>query len=843
VGLYLPPQLDWVGYIAGNPWPNENEDIFWEAANIWSAARSGILALLPGGSAQPNLGTAAKATQQAYPQGAGGDAMRTGLYGLATGDGSLEDLAGQMKLVVDAANSTGSKIRELKVMIMASLVLLAWELYTSGLFPPTAPAADAEEIGSTRIYLQWLLAEARAEIARICEPLLDIFRAVGRLVSGLVEPVTDTVERLGGAVYDAVEDAAGENAAKAVSYFPKNAWTKAPSTIKFVAAQDIIAQADPVLEHRSGFNYQELEASVVSAVAGTSFVAIPIGNLAGRAADEALGLLGADTSRGLAGGVRGLASGAVGNEASTVFTNVVYDLLTTGKVDPGSWSVQGLVGGFSRSMTTGFTRGYVGELGAAPDSVGSGPEPGVSTVRNEAGDLVTTAVNESGRTTMTTTTSDAAGRPATRTVGPDGSVTTRTADGVTETSRGGYTTTTKDGQTRTTAPDGSTTVTAADGTRITERHGATTSTTPSAEGEVTTTTVGNRETVRAPDGSVTTTHNDNGVVTTTHTTASGYTVTAHPDFSLTTTDPTGRTTTEPAPVSRESSQPAAETAGTSPTRSGTHLMPNDDEPHNQDLTHNEPLAPDERRAWRREVWRTMQQERLQPARDALAERQQAETEQLAQTHREQQQAADPAQRDELSARQQDESDQLAARHQAEQDKLDQAQQRDVRKAEPREGSAMRAKKRPKEVPTNYRWPNGVIATHTTPSLPLPHHTLPPTSPAPTAPSADRRYIVQPGDTLRRIAERFGTNWHTVYSANRAVIGDDPNEVLPDERLTIPGVSPTQPPRYIVQPGDTLRGIAERLGIDWHAVYSANRPVIGDDPNELLPGQSLTIPSG
>src|SRR5262249_55034690 len=160
--------------------------------------------------------------------------------------------------------------------------------------------------------------EARLEIERLCEPLLDVFRTVGRLVSRLVEPVTDAVERLGGAIYDAIEDAAGETAAKAVSYFPKNAWTKAPSTIKFVAAQDIIAQADPVLEHRSGFNYGELGASVVSAVAGTSFVAIPVGNFAGAAADKLLGRLGADTSRGLAGGIRGMVAGAVGNESSTV---------------------------------------------------------------------------------------------------------------------------------------------------------------------------------------------------------------------------------------------------------------------------------------------------------------------------------------------------------------------------------------------------------------------------------------------------------------------------------------------------------------------------------------------
>jgi nucleoid-associated protein YgaU len=47
--------------------------------------------------------------------------------------------------------------------------------------------------------------------------------------------------------------------------------------------------------------------------------------------------------------------------------------------------------------------------------------------------------------------------------------------------------------------------------------------------------------------------------------------------------------------------------------------------------------------------------------------------------------------------------------------------------------------------------------------------------------------------------------------------------------------------YSVQPGDTLSGIASRLGMDWQALYAANRSVIGADPNYILPGQLLTLP--
>ena len=47
-------------------------------------------------------------------------------------------------------------------------------------------------------------------------------------------------------------------------------------------------------------------------------------------------------------------------------------------------------------------------------------------------------------------------------------------------------------------------------------------------------------------------------------------------------------------------------------------------------------------------------------------------------------------------------------------------------------------------------------------------------------------------------------------------------------------------RYVVQPGDTLSGIAARLGVHggWPSLYAANRHAIGRDPNGLRPGTAL-----
>src|SRR6201995_2503417 len=50
-------------------------------------------------------------------------------------------------------------------------------------------------------------------------------------------------------------------------------------------------------------------------------------------------------------------------------------------------------------------------------------------------------------------------------------------------------------------------------------------------------------------------------------------------------------------------------------------------------------------------------------------------------------------------------------------------------------------------------------------------------------------------------------------------------------------------RYAVRPGDTLSGIAARFAVrgGWPALYAANRPLIGSDPNTIRAGTLLLLP--
>src|SRR5580692_8202343 len=106
-----------------------------------------------------------------------------------------------------------------------------------------------------------------------------------------------------------------------------------------------------------------------------------------------------------------------------------------------------------------------------------------------------------------------------------------------------------------------------------------------------------------------------------------------------------------------------------------------------------------------------------------------------------------------------------------------------------------------------------------------------------------RYVVQPGDTLSGIAARFGVRggWPALYAANRPLIGSDPDVVRPGTVLVLPGQ--TAPARYTVVSGDTLAGIAAALAVPggWPALYAANRHVIGSDPDVIRPGAVLTVP--
>ncbi len=113
----------------------------------------------------------------------------------------------------------------------------------------------------------------------------------------------------------------------------------------------------------------------------------------------------------------------------------------------------------------------------------------------------------------------------------------------------------------------------------------------------------------------------------------------------------------------------------------------------------------------------------------------------------------------------------------------------------------------------------------------------------TAPRPAAGYVVQPGDTLSGIAARLAVRggWPALYAANRRGIGPDPDVIRAGAVLMVPGRVSLA--RYTVMAGDTLAAIAAALAVHggWPALYAANRRVIGPDPGVIRPGTVLAIP--
>ena len=109
---------------------------------------------------------------------------------------------------------------------------------------------------------------------------------------------------------------------------------------------------------------------------------------------------------------------------------------------------------------------------------------------------------------------------------------------------------------------------------------------------------------------------------------------------------------------------------------------------------------------------------------------------------------------------------------------------------------------------------------------------------PVAQTDGTTYIVQPGDTLSGIATRYGTTYQSLAAINNIA---DPNRIYPGQEIVIDGAATEAPAAgavyYTIKPGDTLSGIASTYGTTWQWLAEMNGI---SDPNLIYPGNTIRV---
>jgi LysM repeat protein len=122
---------------------------------------------------------------------------------------------------------------------------------------------------------------------------------------------------------------------------------------------------------------------------------------------------------------------------------------------------------------------------------------------------------------------------------------------------------------------------------------------------------------------------------------------------------------------------------------------------------------------------------------------------------------------------------------------------------------------------------------------------------PTAPTPGRTVVVQPGDSLWKLAEQNlgnGLHWRDLLAANPSIV--DPNHINAGTNLVLPSSSASPIARtsdttskMIVRSGDTLWKLAETHlghGAAWTCIVQAN-PTL-KNPQVIFVGQELFLPT-
>ena len=98
---------------------------------------------------------------------------------------------------------------------------------------------------------------------------------------------------------------------------------------------------------------------------------------------------------------------------------------------------------------------------------------------------------------------------------------------------------------------------------------------------------------------------------------------------------------------------------------------------------------------------------------------------------------------------------------------------------------------------------------------------------------DGAYVVVRGDTMLKIARRFGVRYSSLLAANPQI--RNPSLIYPGQVIYLPSAAPVY---YTVRSGDTLRKIASRYGTSVASLIALNPQI--RNPNLIYRGQVIRV---
>uniref|UniRef100_UPI001C3F1E20 WXG100-like domain-containing protein n=1 Tax=Nocardia higoensis TaxID=228599 RepID=UPI001C3F1E20 len=122
----------------------------WDVARAWDTASKELLTVIA------TIESAKSASMNAYTGGAGAEQIGGLFDDFLVGDQSIQALSDLYKQLEDTTFGMGTELQAAKLNIIISLIWLALEIMWAWLFPPTAPAAEAAAITTTRSVLRVL---------------------------------------------------------------------------------------------------------------------------------------------------------------------------------------------------------------------------------------------------------------------------------------------------------------------------------------------------------------------------------------------------------------------------------------------------------------------------------------------------------------------------------------------------------------------------------------------------------------------------------------------------------------------------------------------------------------